>query len=154
EIQALFEQEYFMAPDSEPRIHLVDYEFSTDRSASPLAGLGRQSANSRRTFLGIVAIDGTEHSIRGTGNGPISSFVDALKTLSINLDVKDYKEHAIGEGKGVKAATYIEVVSSFQPHSVWGVGVHEDTAMASLIAVLNAASAVCHHNDFTVDNNN
>src|SRR5690606_26665950 len=43
EIQALFEQEYFMAPDSEPRIHLVDYEFSTDRSASPLAGLGRQS---------------------------------------------------------------------------------------------------------------
>lgn len=142
EIQALFEREYFLAADSKPRIHLVDYEFSTDRSASPLLGLGKQSANTRRTFVGIIAIDDIEHSVRGSGNGPISSLVDAIRSLQIDIDVKDYKEHAIGQGKETKAATFVECVSSSKEKSAWGVGVHNDTAMASLIAVLNAASVV------------
>ena len=137
EIQRLFEKEYFLT--EKPRITLVDYEFSTDRSMSPV-GLGRQSANARRTFVGVIEMDGREHSIKGTGNGPISSLASALKTIGVDLDVKDYKEHAIGTGRDTKAATFIECVSCGK--TVWGVGIHEDAAQASLIAMLSAASSV------------
>ena len=139
EIQRLFEKEYLLSADSKPRIVLIDYELSTDRSASPL-GLGRQSANPRRNFVGIIEIDGREYTIKGVGNGPISSLADALKTVGIDIDVKDYKEHAIGSGRETKAATYIECVGDNK--HFWGVGIHEDVAQASLIAMLSAASAV------------
>lgn len=144
EIQRLFEEEYHLT--TPPRISLVDYEFSTDRSASPVPGLGKQGATPRRTFAGIISMDGREHSIKGTGNGPISSLADALKSIGVDLDVKDYKEHAIGQGREVKAATFIECVISTQgggKETVWGVGIHEDAAQASLVAVLGAASKVC-----------
>lgn len=143
EIQHLFEQEYNLT--TPPRITLVDYEFSTDRSASPIAGLGKQSANTRRTFAGIISMDGREHSIKGMGNGPISSLADALKSVGIDLDVSDYKEHAIGKGRDVKAATFIECIvggRKGEKETVWGVGIHEDAAQASLVAVLGAASKV------------
>jgi 2-isopropylmalate synthase len=95
-------------------------------------------------------MDGREHSIRGVGNGPISSLANALKCIGVELDVKDYKEHAIGQGRDVKAATFIECIvggSSSKSQTVWGVGIHEDAAQASLIAILSAASSVCfrHH---------
>ncbi|CCX07998.1 hypothetical protein FPQ18DRAFT_314587 [Pyronema domesticum] len=147
EIQALFEDEYFLNKPS--RINLVDYEFSTDRSTSPAPALGKSSANPRRTFVGIVSMDGREHSIRGVGNGPISSLANALKCIGVELEVKDYKEHAVGrgrDGKDAKAATFIECIvggdSSGKPQTVWGVGIHEDAAQASLIAILSAASRV------------
>lgn len=143
EIQQLFEEEYNLT--TPPRITLVDYEFSTDRSASPIAGLGKQSANTRRTFAGIISMDGREHSIKGMGNGPISSLADALKSIGIDLDVSDYKEHAIGKGRDVKAATFIECIvggGKGEKETVWGVGIHEDAAQASLVAVLGAASKV------------
>ncbi|KAF8536225.1 putative 2-isopropylmalate synthase [Trichophaea hybrida] len=143
EIQTLFENEYYLNKPS--RINLIDYEFSTDRSASPVPTLGKASASSRRTFVGIVSMEGREHSIRGVGNGPISSLANALKCIGVELDVKDYKEHAIGQGREVKAATFIECIvggSSSKPQTVWGVGIHEDAAQASLIAILSAASSV------------
>lgn len=145
EIQSLFEREYFL--DTPSRIHLVDYEFSTDRSLSPIPGVGNSVNSSRRTFMGIINIDGREYSIRGIGNGPISSLADALKTMGIDLDVRDYKEHAIGTGSDTRAATFIECVvhglgNQSQRETVWGVGIHQDTTQASIIAMLSAASSV------------
>lgn len=139
EIQRLFEKEYFLAEDSKPRITLVDYEVTADRSMSP-TGFGRQNANARRTFVGVIEMDGREHSIKGTGNGPISSLACALKTFGLDLDVMDYKEHAIGSGRDTKAATFSECVSGGK--TVWGVGIHEDVVQSSLIAMLSAASSV------------
>jgi len=150
EIVALFENEYRINKPS--RITLIDYEFSTDRSASPAPGMGTASKNSRRTFAGIVSMDGREHNIRGVGNGPISSLANALKCIGVDLDVKDYREHSMGKGRETKAATFIECVvngnedgekdGKKKEQTVWGIGIHEDTAQASLIAILSAASMV------------
>ena len=100
-------------------------------------------------FDGVIAIDGIEHSIKGVGNGPISSLANALHSVGIDLDVADYKEHSIsrgrdakGAGKDVKAVTYIECTAAGSKEKVWGVGVHEDVVQASLIALLSAASSV------------
>jgi 2-isopropylmalate synthase len=144
EIVRLFENAYHIRTN--PRFELVDYEISTDRSQSPAPpelGRTQSSKNLRRMFKGVITIDGQEHQLQGVGNGAISSLANALKSIGIDLDVADYKEHAIGAGKEVKAATFIECrASSNEKEKVWGVGIHQDVVQASLMALLSAASSV------------
>ncbi len=140
EIIKLFEETYLAST-----VDLIDYDISTNRSASPVPVLGKthSSTNLDRTFRGVIAIKGREHHLSGVGNGAISSFANALnQSLGIVLDVTDYKEHAIGEGKDVKAATYIEcTIGGNEQKEVWGVAIHQDVVQASLMALLNAASS-------------
>ncbi|KAK6068926.1 2-isopropylmalate synthase [Seiridium cupressi] len=141
EITNLFEETYFLR--EHPRFNIIDYSISVDRSASPappVPGKTQDTKNLGRVFEGVISIDGKEYALRGRGNGPISSLANALKGVGIDLDVADYKEHAIGEGRDVKAATYIECTSSSTPQKVWGVGIHEDVVQSSLVALLSAAS--------------
>lgn len=143
EITQLFEMTYFL--NENPRVSLVDYSITPDRSQSPLPpalGKSQDTKDFIRIFEGIVQVDGQEHKIRGRGNGPISSMVAALKAFDVDLDVHDYKEHAIGEGRNVKAASYIECMPAGSNQTVWGVGIHEDVVQSSLIAVLSAATNV------------
>lgn len=154
EIQALFEETYHLK--TTPRFVLVDYNITQDRSPSPMPsekgqGPVQTMQNLSRKFEGIIAIDGEEHTITGIGNGAISSLANALRTLGIDLDVAEYKEHSIGprehatgEGLHVKAATYIECTALGSKQREWGIGIHEDVVQASLIALLSAASSVCH----------
>ncbi|KUJ23352.1 2-isopropylmalate synthase [Mollisia scopiformis] len=141
EIQDLFETTYFLKDN--PRFTLVDYSITTDRSASPAPpapGKSVDTKNLKRRFEGVISVDGQEHELKGTGNGPISSLANALQSIGIELDVADYKEHAIGGGRDVKAASYIECTAAGSNQKVWGVGVHEDVVQSSLIALLSAAS--------------
>ncbi|KAF5001112.1 hypothetical protein FDECE_11061 [Fusarium decemcellulare] len=141
EITELFEQTYYL--NSNPRFTLVDYSIAADRSASPvppIPGKTQDTKNLMRIFEGVVSIDGREFKLRGRGNGPISSLANALRNVGVTLDVRDYKEHAIGEGRHVKAATYIECTTNEGKQRVWGVGIHEDVVQSSLIAMLSAAS--------------
>lgn len=143
EISELFEKTYFLREN--PRFNLVDYTISTDRSSSPAPpapGKTQDTKNLKRVFEGVISIDGEEHRLTGTGTGPISSLANALTKVGIELDVADYKEHAIGEGRDVKAATYIECTTPGSSQKVWGVGIHEDVVQSSLIALLSAASNV------------
>lgn len=154
EIQALFEDAYHLRKN--PRFTLVDYTITavrtplsientttTTTTPKPPTLPATNTSTSKRQFAGIIAIDGSQHPIVGVGNGAISSLANALHSLSIDLDVADYKEHAIGGGRDVKAATYIECTASGSPGlKVWGVGIHEDVVQASLIALLSAASSV------------
>ncbi|KAF1995594.1 2-isopropylmalate synthase [Amniculicola lignicola CBS 123094] len=142
EITKLFEEAYHLKRN--PRFGLVDYEITADRSQSPAPaepGKTQSTRNLKRVFKGVIEIDGQEHEIVGRGNGAISSLANALKTLGIDLDVADYKEHAVGSGREVKAATYIECTAAGSIQKVWGVGLHTDVVQASLIALLSAASS-------------
>jgi 2-isopropylmalate synthase len=146
EISSIFEEAYHLKTN--PRFSLIDYNITTDRSLSPVPvegskdGKPQPTGNLKRRFTGLIAIDGLTHPITGIGNGAISSLANALRTLGIDLDVADYKEHAIGEGRDVKAATFIECTAASYGEKVWGVGIHEDVVQASLIALLSAASSV------------
>ncbi|KAM5371657.1 hypothetical protein ACJZ2D_007937 [Fusarium nematophilum] len=141
EITDLFETTYFLREN--PRFSLIDYSITPDRSHSPtppMPGKTQDTKNLMRVFEGVVAVDGREMKLRGRGNGPISSMANALKDVGVDLDVNDYKEHALGEGRGVKAASYIECKIGNTKQTVWGIGIHEDTVQSSLIALLSAAS--------------
>lgn len=141
EIADLFEKTYFLNREN-PHFTLIDYSITPDRSHSPVPQAGRtqDTKNLMRIFEGVIAVDGKEVKLRGRGNGPISSLAAALKDLGIDLDVHDYKEHAIGEGRSVKAASYIECKVTGGEQTVWGVGIHADVVQSSLIAMLSAAS--------------
>jgi 2-isopropylmalate synthase len=152
EIQALFEDAYHLKKN--PRFTLIDYNISAVRTSSPAqhtssegqppqsVAPAQNTSTAKRQFVGVIAIDGVQHPIVGVGNGAISSLANALHSLGIDLDVADYKEHAIGGGRDVKAATYIECTATSSHEKVWGVGIHEDVVQASLIALLSAASSV------------
>jgi len=143
EITQLFETTYFLQEN--PHISLLDYNITPDRSQSPLPpvlGKTQDTKSMIRIFEGVFLLRGEEVKLRGRGNGPISSMVAALKGIKIDLDVHDYKEHAIGEGRGVKAASYIECKPTGSNQTVWGVGIHEDVVQSSLLALLSAASNV------------
>ncbi|KAH8811402.1 hypothetical protein F5884DRAFT_781975 [Xylogone sp. PMI_703] len=141
EISDLFEKTYFLKEN--PHFNLVDYTIRTDRSQSPAPpapGKTQDTKNLKRIFDGVISINGVEQHLSGTGTGPISSLANALAPIGIELDVADYKEHAIGEGRDVKAASYIECTVAGSSQKVWGVGIHEDVVQSSLIALLSAAS--------------
>ncbi|KAI5303487.1 hypothetical protein KEM56_007494 [Ascosphaera pollenicola] len=145
EIIQLFENAYHLKKN--PRMTLIDYNISFDRSQSPAPpepGKAVNTQNLKRKFTGIIEVDGEQYSIEGRGNGALSAFAVALKNLGIELDVHDYKEHAIGEGKNVKAATFIECTAAGSKERHWGVGIHQDVVQASLSALLGAASASGH----------
>lgn len=158
EIKTLFEDAYHL--HTPPRLTLVDYDMTSDRTQSParsVDGRTARSENFKRLFSGVVELDGTEHTIRGTGNGPLSSLANALQEMGVVLEVNDYKEHAIGEGTANsrrKAVAYVEcsandpAMSSEQnekenkERKVWGIGINADVTQASLSAMLSAASDV------------
>jgi 2-isopropylmalate synthase len=143
EITALFEQTYYLTDN--PRFSIVDYNITADRSRSPAPAAPGKTPVTKdlmRVFTGVVSVDGREFKLEGRGNGPISSLANALRGVGVNLDVQDYKEHAIGRGRHVKAATYIECTAAGSNMRVWGVGIHEDVVQSSLIALLSAASNV------------
>ncbi|RKF78393.1 2-isopropylmalate synthase [Golovinomyces cichoracearum] len=140
EIQALFEKTYYVSHN--PRFKMVDYTINADRSNSPIppkSGKAVDTTNSKRILEGILSVDGQEVQLKGVGNGPLSSLANALSSIGINLNISDYKEHAIGEGANVKAASYIECTVAGLEKRVWGVGIHEDAVQSSLIALLGVA---------------
>lgn len=95
-----------------------------------------------RIFAGKIELDGKEQSVSGRGNGLISSVVSTLReSFGVNLEVKDYTEHAMTAGSDANAAAYVECVGP-DGKTIWGVGIDADVATASVRAVLSAANAV------------
>ncbi|HQN54084.1 MAG TPA: 2-isopropylmalate synthase [Novosphingobium sp.] len=108
---------------------LVDYEES-------------KAPDGTRVFAGKIELDGKEQSVSGRGNGLISSVVTTLRdSFGVQLEVKDYTEHAMTAGSDARAAAYVECVTP-DGKTIWGVGIDEDVATASVRAVLSAANAV------------
>ena len=95
-----------------------------------------------RIFAGKIGVGGQEQSVSGRGNGLISSVVATIAdSFGVTLEIKDYTEHAMGAGSDARAAAYVECTAP-DGRTVWGVGIDEDVATASVRAVLSAANSV------------
>ena len=84
---------------------------------------------------------GTEHTLTGSGNGPIAAFCAALSGVDlglggVNVRVLDYSEHALSAGRDAEAAAYLEIEVGQQV--LWGVGISESIVQASLRGVISA----------------
>jgi len=85
--------------------------------------------------------DNEEYSVDGVGNGPIDAFINALKKdLDLSVKVSDYHQHAVSTGSDAKAVAYIEIQS--EGRSSWGVGMHANTVIASLLSVISGLNKI------------
>ncbi|KAE8540696.1 2-isopropylmalate synthase [Cryptococcus gattii VGV] len=114
---------------------------------SPDRSLDRNLPSMSKCLTAKVLVDGKSHEIVGEGNGPLSSFLNALESdLGIVLSVREYTEHAVGAGSDVKAATYVELIPANvdakdkTQGGFWGVGVDADITASGLKAVVSAAN--------------
>jgi 2-isopropylmalate synthase len=122
-----FRKAYFVKVP-ERRFRLIDFE-------------ERRAADGDRIFSGTIEVDGREQRVSGRGKGLISSVLATLRdAFALDLEVLDYSEHALGTGTDARAATYIECTTP-DGRSVWGVGIDQDVATASVRAILSAANS-------------
>jgi 2-isopropylmalate synthase len=110
----------------------------------PLALVGHPATTTARdtgrtSLEAAVQVDGVERLVRGSGNGPIAAFVDALgRDGGVTVEVVDYHEHALGEGAGATAVAYVETRVAGKTR--WGVGIDSNILTASLKAVVSAVN--------------
>jgi 2-isopropylmalate synthase len=150
-MQAHFSRHVQELADSEGReLHADDiwtvfqrvYRLNTPQHFQLLDYEEGRAANGDRIFTGKVSVDGQTQSVSGRGNGLISSVVATLgDAFGLALSIEDYSEHAMGHGSDVKAAAYVECRTE-EGKTVWGVGIDEDVATASVRAVLSAANGL------------
>jgi len=90
------------------------------------------------TCFATIKIDGTEHQLSATGNGPINSFMKAMKEeLVPDFKFISYAEHSVGRGSAARAVAYIEIETPSGAH-FFGAGTHHNTSIASIKALLGA----------------
>jgi len=132
DIWQVFRETYYVKVDRR-RFRLVDFEET-------------RASDGTRLFAGTIEVDGQPQSVSGRGKGLISSVLTTLKqTFGLELEVLDYNEHALGAGTDARAATYLECLTG-DGRTVWGVGIDEDVATASVRAILSAANSAVREN--------
>ncbi|MGQ0574321.1 MAG: 2-isopropylmalate synthase [Pseudonocardia sp.] len=89
-------------------------------------------------IVATVRVESDLHEIRGSGNGPIAAFVDALAGIGFDVRVLDYHEHALSSGDDARAAAYVEC--AVEDAVLWGVGVDSSIVTASLKAIVSVVN--------------
>lgn len=93
---------------------------------------------------GVVELKATlrdndkELKVVGSGNGPISAFLEVLSQQGISVSLLDYTEHTLSASGDALAAAYVEL--SVSGKTLWGVGIDGDISTASLKAVISAVN--------------
>ncbi|MBC7950512.1 MAG: 2-isopropylmalate synthase [Rhodospirillaceae bacterium] len=122
EIYVFFERTYLASG----KLAVVDY------STVP-------AAKGARALTATITLDGKERAITGSGAGPVDAFVHALeKDLGVKVQVKDYHEHAVGQGSEAQAACYVAVAGP--KGVVHGAAKDPSVTMAALQAVASAVN--------------
>ena len=140
EIFNLFKKWYI---DIETSYKLTKYKISSVDSDSFDVDSNNIETNSL-SLEAVINFDGHDYTIKGTGNGPVDAFSNALmqqdeKELQPlkNYKFVHYHEHALGEGSHVKGVAYIQIdTGADEPY--FGVGISENINTAAISALMNA----------------
>ena len=148
DITTAFRSTYHLGSHYEGRLALRSFTLSEIQSP-PEDTSDSEGYSERRRFEGHISVDGVVRVVHGEGNGPLSALLSALRShLDIHLNIREYVEHAIGEGTSVKAASYVELVGhevnlkDKSSSGTWGVAIDADIVTSGLRAVLSAVNSV------------
>lgn len=134
---ALFQQEYLERRSplvvADFRVHSIDH--TDDESSVACAAL--------------LHVAGAEYELRGQGNGPIDSFVQALRSTGLAFDVTSYAEHSLGQGAAASAVAYVQIVLPVGT-TFFGAAVDTDIELASIKAVAIALNRALAHGALTL----
>ncbi|SOZ37963.1 2-isopropylmalate synthase [Cupriavidus neocaledonicus] len=120
DLHALFRREYLAR---EAPLRYVSHQLASDSTGATVITVQMER-------------DGQPCSVRGSGNGPIDAFIDAL---DLPVRVMDYHEHAMTAGADARAACYVEVRVGDSPTG-FGAGIDANLVTASLRAVLSGVN--------------
>ena len=121
-------QSAYHVQTADKHFQLIDYEEN-------------RASDGTRLFAGTIAVKGEEQRVSGRGNGLISSVLTTIEdSFGLQLEIRDYTEHALGSGRDARAAAYLECRDA-DGNTIWGCGIDEDVATASVRAVLSAANS-------------
>ena len=82
--------------------------------------------------------NGEAHEIKGSGNGPINAFVNALEKINQkDFNLKDYRSHAIKGGSDADSAAYI-LLEGTNGKEAWGCGVDPSIEIAGVKALVSS----------------
>ena len=82
--------------------------------------------------------NGEPHEIKGSGNGPINAFVNALEKINQkDFKLKDYRSHAIKGGSDADSAAYI-LLEGTNGKEAWGCGVDPSIEIAGVKALVSS----------------
>ena len=85
-----------------------------------------------------LRIQGSPVTVRGSGNGPIDAFVQALAGTSLPaIEILNYSEHSLGAGAGARAISYIQIKVPIG-RTFYGVGSDTSIELASIHAIISA----------------
>jgi len=90
-----------------------------------------------------LEIDGVRHTQRGVGNGTIDAAARALEPLGIRIRVLSFEERSLAPSRqagDARAVAFVELALEGKSGGFYGVGLHEDTTTASLLALLQGVS--------------
>jgi 2-isopropylmalate synthase len=81
----------------------------------------------------------------GSGNGPISAAVHALRTVEkvADFELEDYQEQSLGHGEDATAMAYVQITRISDKKTFFGAGEHSNidwAAVKALISAINLAS--------------
>lgn len=85
-----------------------------------------------------ILSSGNNYEVRGTGNGPINAFVNALESVGQkSFKLTDYRSHAIKGGSDADSAAYIFLEGN-EGLGAWGCGVDPSIEIAGVKALVSA----------------
>ena len=104
-----------------------------------LGSYTHESGEDGDRLVARMLVDGEEVEVVGEGNGPIAALVHGIEQqFGLEVDVREYHEHAMSKGEDATAAAYVE--ADVDEEAFWGVGIHPSIVTASLRAVINAVN--------------
>jgi 2-isopropylmalate synthase len=90
------------------------------------------------TYEADLRLQGSPVTVRGSGNGPIDAFVQALAGTDLPvIEILNYSEHSLGAGAGARAISYIQIKVS-TGRTFYGVGSDTNIELASIHAIISA----------------
>ncbi|MDP2852600.1 MAG: 2-isopropylmalate synthase, partial [Gallionella sp.] len=123
--------------DSAAIYALFMQHFVADGAPFALKGYRLERSGGRDAITAQIVENGTEHQLRGEGEGALSAFVDAwTRDSGQRMSVVDYSEHAIGPGTDAEAIAYVQI--NLDDQRISGAAMDHDTVSASLKALLSA----------------
>jgi 2-isopropylmalate synthase len=139
QVQRLTEQSgTIIQPDEMWKVFSATY--LSDRARLHLVASEVTTATRHTTISAQLLVSAEPRTVSGEGNGPIDALVNALGAeLGIELEIRDYSEHALTAGSTASAVAYVEATDS-TGSTWWGVGMDSSILDASLRAVVSAAN--------------
>ncbi len=84
-----------------------------------------------------VDVNGEQVTMQGEGNGVVDAAIHAFR---LPVNIHSFNEHSMGSGSDAKAISYIAMAVDSVPGTHFGVGIHEDTVTANIMAVVRGVN--------------